>query len=323
MCAARKADAREVDSVGNCHRSLAIGPETPELLRKADRAVQSLAGASRRQTVGLFDHGCVFVNGLPCSAPWQRLGPGDVVELRFDDARRYAPRKKPPKYLGFQILFEDEHLIVVEKPAGWLTVPSPRGESNTLIQRISDYYTRGNRGRRVLVRAVHRLDRGVSGVLVFARHDDALRGLRRQFESHSPSREYWAIVAGVIATPQATIRSYLATSKSLTRYSTSDPDQGELAITHYCVESVGSDYSILRVRLETGRRNQIRVHLAEAGHPVLGDQRYSPERAAHPRWRYARLALHAETLEFTHPCSGEKCRFESPLPAEFTDFQSR
>jgi 23S rRNA pseudouridine1911/1915/1917 synthase len=199
-------------------------------------------------------------------------------------------------------------------------VPSPNGESNTLIQRISDYYTRGNRGRRVVVRAVHRLDRGVSGVLVFARHDDALRGLRRQFESHSPSREYRAIVAGVIATPQATIRSYLATSKSLTRYSTPDPEQGELAITHYRVLATGKDYSLLRVHLETGRRNQIRVHLAEAGHPVLGDQRYAPERAAHPRWRHARLALHAELLAFTHPCTGEECRFESPLPEEFTEF---
>jgi 23S rRNA pseudouridine1911/1915/1917 synthase len=301
-------------------RTLAITDQVPEELWKADRAVQSLAGTSRRQTVGLFDKGCVRINGQPCSAPWQRLQLGDVVELQYDLHQRYSPNKKPPRYLGFDILFEDQDIIVVNKPPEWLTVPSPNREPNTLIQRISDYLTKANRGRRTRVQAVHRLDRGVSGVLVFAKHDDAHRELRRQFEAHLPEREYLAIVAGRLQTESGTFRSYLATNKSLKRYSTDDASQGELAITHYQVERVMADATLVRVRLETGRRNQIRVHFAEAGHPILGDERYEHELATHTRWRARRIALHAAILAFEHPRSGETCRYELPMPEEFERF---
>src|SRR5690606_3637008 len=134
----------------------------------------------------------------PCAAPWRRLAVGDVLTVHYNPDQRYAPKKKPPKYLGFRILFEDPQVIVVEKPAGWLTVPSPKGERNTLIQRISDYLTRLNRRRRVRVHAVQRLDRGVSGVLVFAKTIEAMNHLRRQFEAHRPERQYIAIVAGIV-----------------------------------------------------------------------------------------------------------------------------
>lgn len=301
-------------------RSLQITEQLPQELWKADRAVQSLAGTSRRQTVGLFDKGCVRVNGQPCAAPWQRLQLGDLVEIIYDRHQRYSPTKKPPKYLGFDILFEDQHLIVVNKPAEWLTVPTPNREPNTLIQRISDYLTKANRGRRIRVQAVHRLDRGVSGVLVFAKHDDAHRELRRQFESHLPEREYAAIVKGRMGESSGTFRSYLATNKSLKRYSTDDASQGELAITHYRVEQLLADASLVRVQLETGRRNQIRVHFAEAGHPILGDERYEHELAMHPRWRARRIALHAAILAFDHPMTAERCRYELPLPTEFERF---
>lgn len=301
-------------------KTLEITADTPEALCKADRAVQSLAGTSRSQTVGLFDAECVTVNGEPCNAPWRRLAVGDTIAVRYHPGQRYAPKKKPPKHLGFQILFEDPQVIVVEKPAGWLTVPSPKGESNTLIQRISDYLTQVNRRRRTRVHAVQRLDRGVSGVLVFAKTIEAMNHLRRQFEAHRPEREYLAIVAGIVEPPAGEFRSYLATNKSLKRYSTRDASEGELAVTHYRTERRLADATLVAVRLETGRRNQIRVHFAEAGHPVLGDERYEHERAKHPRWPYRRLALHAASLAFEHPLTAETCRFELPLPEEFRRF---
>ena len=298
-------------------KQLLITDDTPAEICKADRAVQALAGTSRRQTIGLFDHGCVLLNGDPCVAPWQRLSPGDRIELQYEPNRRYSPKKKPPTYLGFEILFEDEHLIVVNKPAHCLTVPSPKRETNTLSQRVSEYLTKANRRRSTRALVVHRLDRGVSGVLVFAKTIDVQSRLRSQFEQHLPEREYLAIVAGKLAQLTGTFRSFLATSESLKRYSTKQEGEGELAITHYRVEKAMDDVTLVRVRLETGRRNQIRVHFAEAGHPVLGDQRYEHERAKHRRWQSGRIALHATSLAFEHPLTGATCRFEVPLPEEF------
>ena len=285
-----------------------------------DRAVQTLTGVSRRQIVGLFDQGCVQLNGQLCQQPWQRLSVGDMVSVTYDTGRRYKPRKRPPRHLGFDVLFEDEHLIVVNKPAGWLTVPTPKHERGTLIQRVSDYLTQANRRRRVRVQAVQRLDRGVSGVLVFAKTNDAAIALREQFQQHTPQRQYAAIVAGRLADEAGTFSSYLTTNKSLKRYSTTDAAAGELAITHYQVERRWEDATAVRVSLETGRRNQIRVHFAEAGHPVLGDERYEHQRARHPRWPAKRLALHATLLSFRHPATAQMCRLETPLPPEFQTF---
>jgi 23S rRNA pseudouridine1911/1915/1917 synthase len=321
-------------------KSLRIAANAPVELLKADRAVQSLVEVSRSQIVGLFDHGCVTVNGQPCPDPWRRLIAGDTVEVRYDSSRRYARRKAAVRPLGFEIVFEDEQLIVVNKPADCLTTPSPRGETNALIDRVANYLSgngesKHNR-RRQTVFAVSRLDRGVSGVLVFAKCSEAFAHLKRQFAAHAPQREYMAIVAGRLPESEGTFRSHLTTSKSLKRYSiviegddqSGDEDgdagggtpHGELAITHFRVLKRLRDATVVSVRLETGRRNQIRVHFAEAGHPVLGDPRYEPELAAHPRWRAGRIALHARALEIEHPLTRKKCNFEVALPEEFGRF---
>jgi 23S rRNA pseudouridine1911/1915/1917 synthase len=316
-------------------KSLSIAADTPGELLKADRAVQSLVEVSRSQIVGLFDGACVTVNGQPCPNPWQRLAVGDTVEVRYDPARRYSRKGPPARPVGFAIVYEDEQWIVVNKPADCLTTPSPRREPNTLIQRVSNYLSGNVAGkpgkhsrRRPKAFAVQRLDRGVSGVLVFAKTGEAFAHLRRQFAVHAPEREYLAIVAGRLPESEGSFRSYLTTSKCLNRYSIADDgrgeavdeEQGELAITHYRTRKRLPDATVVIVRLETGRRNQIRVHFAEAGHPVLGDPRYEPELAEHPRWRARRLALHAATLEIEHPLTGEKRRFEANPPEEFGRF---
>jgi 23S rRNA pseudouridine1911/1915/1917 synthase len=300
-------------------RSTTISDDVPAENRKADRAVQSLTGTSRRETVGLFDHHCVWLNGTPCSAPWQRLAVGDTIEVRYYPAQRYLPQGKRARSAGLDILFEDAHLIVVNKPPHCLTVPAPGHDKNTLVQRLAAYLGRKPR-RGPAVFTVQRLDREASGVLVFAKSPEAWHQLRAQFAAHTPEREYAVIVAGRLDQQRGTIRSRLTTNRRLKRYSTSSTEPGELAVTRYEVQQQLADATYVRVRLETGRRNQIRVHFAEGGHPVLGDTRYEPLLAVHPRWPAKRLALHAVALAFQHPMTGRRLQFEAPLPREFRRF---
>jgi 23S rRNA pseudouridine1911/1915/1917 synthase len=147
-----------------------------------------------------------------------------------------------------------------------------------------------------------------------------VRKLKDQFAASKPEREYIAIVAGHLEKPHSTFESLLATDKDLSRFSTEDKEIGQLAITHYRVIARLQNTTLVQVRLETGRRNQIRVQFAETGHPVLGDTRYRPELAAHPHWPHKRLALHARLLGFEHPVTGQPLRFEAALPDEMERF---
>jgi 23S rRNA pseudouridine1911/1915/1917 synthase len=216
-------------------------------------------------------------------------------------------------------VFEDSHLIVVNKAANVLTVATDRGgERNTLVSRVSHYLKHTGRRREALV--VHRLDRGVSGLLVFAKSQRMLAALQAQFKERKPDRQYIAIVAGMLERESGTYRSHLATGKTLNQYSTRDESQGELAITHYRLQQKLADATVVEVQLETGRRNQIRVQFADHGHPVLGDPRYGRSRSHHDRWPDSRIALHALSLGFVHPATGKPMRFESELPKSMQRF---
>jgi len=286
---------------------------------RIDRVVQIITKRSRSDIRGMFDHDCVFLNGQPCSEAGTLVALGDQVEARYDAHTRYKERPKPPQDRAFQLVFEDESLIVVDKAAHVLTVPTDHNESNTLIDAVSRYLSFQRRQPRGYV--VHRLDRGTSGLLVFGKSRAIADQLQIQFRERKPDREYFALVAGNIAKDHATFESHLATNQNLDRYSTgARNNESEHAVTHYWKESSARGATLVRVRLETGRRNQIRVHFAEAGHPVLGDQRYKPELAQHPAWTASRLALHAAVLGLNHPVTGQPLRFESPLPVEFVRF---
>jgi len=295
-----------------------VGPESPLVGERIDRLVQQLCGLSRAQVVGLFDHGCVTRNGAIITQPGEALAAGDRVELRYDAKQRYHPKPRPRRNLGFEIVFEDKHLVVVNKPAELLTVPTRRGETNTLLDKVDAYVRHVMKGRGAL--AVHRLDRGVSGLLVFGTSQEIVRQLKDQFAASKPEREYVAIVAGHMQQKQGTFESLLATDKDLKRFSTDDEAIGQLAITHYRVVAALDAATRVQVRLETGRRNQIRVQFADADHPVLGDPRYQSELAQHPRWPYQRLALHARLLGFEHPITEQPLRLEAPLPMEMERF---
>jgi 23S rRNA pseudouridine1911/1915/1917 synthase len=319
-----------------------IQSDSAEAPLRLDRFVQTLTGLSRAGVRGLLDNGCVTVNDSNASKPNAQLAAGDRVRIAYNPHQKYKEKPTVEDDPAYKILYEDEDLIVVDKAAHVLTVPTSasHGTGKSLIEALQKHVSRGKPEKLwKKLYVVHRLDQGVSGVMVVAKTAQASSKIKDQFASHKPQRIYIAIVNGALERKKGTFRSYLATDYSLNRYSTKRKDHGELAITHW--EVVGGsnatssrpnavEFSVVQVQLETGRRNQIRVHFAEAGHPVLGDPRYPRKlsdseeseqlSSMHPRWRSKRIALHAHSLEFTHPRTGKSMRFESSLPQEYSWF---
>lgn len=198
----------------------------------------------------------------------------------------------------FDVLYSDEHVIVVNKNAGLLSTPA-HGE-NSLIDDLNRKFF----GRHEVF-AVHRLDRETSGLLVFARTPSTARELASQFARHSVERQYIAIVAGALDQAKGSFDGAI---------------NGKRALTHFQTISTYTDSTFVSLRLETGRRNQIRIHLANDGHPIIGDSRLGKHRSEHPAWNHKRIALHAKTLGFWHPERRESLAFESIMPIEFTRF---
>ncbi|MCA9193645.1 MAG: RluA family pseudouridine synthase [Planctomycetales bacterium] len=287
--------------------------------RTVSQLVQRALNIQRKAAEDLIHSGAVACRGRFITQAHIQMKPGDEIEIEFAPQPLRSGNAKASSKDRFEILYDDSELIVVNKPAGLLTVPTPHREKNTLQSQIRRWLDRQQPGASAI--CVHRLDRGVSGVLVFAKEVTVADKIRSQFASRKPERKYIAIVQGSIQTNNGTFRSYLATDKDLNRYSVSDSSQGELAITHFEVTERFGDATFVRVQLETGRRNQIRVHFAESSHPIIGDPRYRPSQAEHPFWPYKRLALHAESLSFMHPTSGKEIRITSSWPQEFRDFK--
>jgi len=288
---------------------------------RVDLVVRQLSGSSHSQVRGMVDHCCVSINGAPCEDISTPVAVGDCVSIQYDPMQRYHEKKKRWDDRTFDIAFEDDHLIVVDKSAGSLTVPTDRIKTNTLVDRVSVYLSHSRRKRPAWI--VHRLDREVSGLIVFGKHEAIAARLIEQFKQRTPRRIYAAIVAGVMSSDGGTFDSHLATGKNLDRFVAPPSRNTEAAITHYRVLRRMSDTTLVEATLETGKRNQIRVHLADAGHPVLGDPRYKTEQATHPRWIRKRIALHAKLLGFEHPVSGKAMTIESPLPSALERFLAK
>lgn len=298
---------------------------TAEEVGRVDLIVKAMINRSRSQLRGMCMNGCLSINGRAVTEPSTAVKEGDVVEVKYDPQRKYRETwlgkfqgKSPQDKFQcktFSVVFEDDYLIVVDKQSGILTVPTENQESRTLVDEVTRYL--GDHTRALVV---HRLDRETSGLLVFAKQSQIAGALQDQLRLRAPDRVYFALVAGVMKDDAGEYESYLATSKRLSRYSVENPDGGEHAITHFAVEERLADTTLVRVKLDTGRRNQIRVHLAEAGHPIIGDRRYRPNLSKHPDWPHTRLALHAHILGFQHPVSGEDLRFVSEMPRTFQSF---
>lgn len=204
-----------------------------------------------------------------------------------------------------RILYEDRHLIVIEKPTGLLSVATNFEKEETAHALLKKKYS-----QRVFV--VHRLDQDTSGIMLFALSEPARDQLKLLFEKHEIERAYTAIVEGRLEKRSGTWQSYLREDENYFVYSTPEAENSQLATTHYTVISTSKRFTTLQLNLETGRKNQIRVHCQDAGHPVAGDAKYSA--TTNP---INRLCLHAHLLAFVHPITRQKMRFESPLPTIF------
>ncbi|MEM9646077.1 MAG: RluA family pseudouridine synthase, partial [Planctomycetota bacterium] len=287
---------------------------------RVDLIVRELSQTSRSQVRGLIDHDCVKINGSPCRNVGSSAGAGDLVEICYDPHTRYREKKRRWEDRAFQVVFEDEHLIVVDKSAGTLTVPSDRREPNSLHDRVSLYISHSKTAREACL--VHRLDREISGLLVFGKHPPIAELLIQQFKDRKPNRVYQAIVSGLLEADEGTFRSHLATGNNLDRYETRPSKSTDEAVTHYKVLQRMADTTLVELTLDTGKRNQVRVQFSGAGHPVLGDPKYKPKQAKHERWVRNRIALHAGTLGFIHPVTGKEVRCETGLPRAMQKFIS-
>ena len=211
---------------------------------------------------------------------------------------------------GLSILYEDQDILAVDKPAGLLTIGTERDKSRTAYFILTDYVRKGAARSRQRIFIVHRLDRETSGVLIFAKSEEAK--LRLQGHWRETEKQYLAVVHGTCEKAAQTITTYLAENKAHVVYSTSDPAKGKLSHTAYRVLKQTKDLALLEVNLLTGRKNQIRVHLAGIGHPIVGDRKYGDARQA-----AARLALHARSITFTHPFSGRRLTLSAGVPKYF------
>jgi 23S rRNA pseudouridine1911/1915/1917 synthase len=277
---------------------------------RLDKLVAERFGLSRRAAQEAVRNGRVDVDGVRCDEPGREVG--DETPVAFfpnrPKARAVVTRLK--------VLHEDRHVLIVDKPAGVLTLPIPDRPRDTLIERAGQYLSIRHGQARPFVGVVHRLDKDTSGALAIARSPEAVRAFQALFRAHDIERQYLAVVEGRVASPSGTVNLPLVTDRGELRRSVArTPGEGRRAVTHYrVVERFGTVATLVACWLETGRTHQIRIHLAEAGHPVVGDPVYRPRNQPRTKARFHRQALHAQTLGFTHPFTGREVRVEAPLP---------
>jgi 23S rRNA pseudouridine1911/1915/1917 synthase len=290
-------------------------------------ATSDRLGSRGRARVAL-DRGQVFVNEVQASAKdaGSRLNPGDIVRLWMDrpgSARRRTFGALAGQARRLQILYEDETLLVVNKPAGLLAVPLGRGHpSRSAFRLVAEHL--GPRGRRTPF-VVHRIDRDTSGIVVFAKTAAAQRAIKDQFARRQPERVYWAIVHGSPRPAHGRWRDHLAwDDESLKQTATSAKDpKGVEAISDYRVLETFGEAALVEVRLRTGKRNQIRIQAALRGHALVGERQYAAGRSKRTGPTLVRQALHAHRLSFAHPIDGRQLTFEAPLPRDLVHLLHR
>lgn len=277
-----------------------------------------MGGMTRTSIKQLLGQRRVKVNNAIQTRHDTPLRKGDLITI--ESGRGNAELRHPK----LRIIYEDDALIVVEKKNGLLTVPyNPKSTETTALSILKDYVKKQSRQASVYV--VHRLDRETSGVLVFAKSPELQEYMRTYWRQLVSKRTYVALVEGKLQKREGTITSWLTEDdRTAMVYSSPTDNGGQKAITHYQVvkestlqsddTALTAEYSLVELNLETGRTNQIRVHMATIGHPVVGDRKYGHGNESSP---IDRLCLHARTLEFIHPMTEKKVRFEASTPKEF------
>jgi 23S rRNA pseudouridine1911/1915/1917 synthase len=317
------------DGLFEHHRIVVDGGQA--LLRIDKFLMARLPNATRTKIQDGIHNEFVKVNELPVK-PNYKVHPNDVVTVSLPE----PPRVKDviPQNIPLNIVFEDDYLLIINKPAGMVVHPAYQNWDGTLVNALAYHFQQlpemqGNEGRPGLV---HRIDKDTSGLLVIAKTEQALTHLAKQFFDHSIERTYWAIVWGVPDPPQGTINVHVGRSLKDRRMTVAFPegDFGRHAITHYRLLQDLRYVSLVECRLETGRTHQIRAHMKHIGHTLFNDAMYGGDQVlkgtVFSKYKQfvdncfkliPRQALHAKTLGFTHPVTKEKMRFDSDLPDDF------
>ncbi len=275
----------------------------PEELMKF--LIDKLPNKRRNNIKSLLTHRQVLVDEQVVTQYNYPLQVGQKVIIDWVLVRDEKPGR------GLRIIYEDKDIIIIDKPAGLLSIASDKEKQRTAYRQLTDYVRLNDVENRIFI--VHRLDRETSGVMLFAKNEDIKRSLQDNWKETVVDRAYIAVVEGKIEKKEGKIKSWLQETKTRLVYSGSSPEDGQEAVTHYKVLEAGTRYSLLEIRLETGRKNQIRVHMKDIGHSIIGDKKYGA--MTNP---IGRLGLHAHILSFYHPVSGKLMRFETEVPKKFS-----
>jgi len=264
----------------------------------------NLKKASRNNVKSLLTHRQVFVDDVCVTHHDHNLLPGQTVLIKHHIIRSWSDKKMP------DIVFEDRDMMVINKPAGLLSIACGTEKERTAYHMLTDCVRENNPNNRVFI--VHRLDRDTSGLMLFAKNEKMKRALQENWADILLNRGYTAVVEGCPAASKGTVTSWLKETKTHLMYSSGIKGDGQQAVTHYSVVKSSGKYSILDIRIETGRKNQIRVHMKDIGHSIVGDRQYGTAKSSQKR-----LFLHAHLLEFRHPETGAVLRFETGIPNAF------
>lgn len=264
-----------------------------------------MGGMSRNSIKSLLAHRQISVNNKIITQYNYLLQTKDRVEISKQGAISELVHPK------LKILYEDDFLIIIEKKEGLLTVSTGKADETTAFSILKNYVKKISTQNRIFV--VHRLDRETSGVLVFAKSRDIQLALQENWHNVVTQRTYVALVEGKTEKAKDTIVTWLTENpKSLKIHSSTVDDGGQRAVTHYNTVKNNENFSLLEVNLETGRKNQIRVHLQQIGHPIVGDKKYGSQSSP-----IGRVGLHARILAFIHPATRKELRIETPVPRNF------
>ncbi len=292
--------------------------------QRLDKALAEASGLSRERIKALLGQGRVSLDGRAAGQASLKPAAGTAFAIRIPEA---IPAEARAQHIPLNVAYEDEHLIVVDKPAGLVVHPAAGNLDGTLVNALLHHCHGQLSGIGGVARPgiVHRIDKDTSGLLVVAKSDAAHEGLARQFADHSLERAYLAATAGIPLPASGTVRGAIARSSSnRKKMALVEDGRGKHAVTHYrTVQTFGRDAALVECRLETGRTHQVRVHMASIGHPLLGDPTYGRTpprlRPLFGRLQFQRQALHAAILGFVHPVTGTPLRFSSELPDDFKE----
>ena len=265
---------------------------------------ENLPEIKRTRLKQMLAHNQIAVNGTPVRQFNHPVQPGDTVSVNFTREFQVFYNRR------LKIVYEDDDLLVVNKGYGLLSMGNDKVKDGTAYSILKDYLKRKDPRNKMFI--IHRLDRDTSGLMMFAKNEKAKEAMQHNWNNMVLNRKYVTVVEGHVEEPQGVVRSYLGETSQFEVFSTDDPSQGKLAVTRWTRLKEGSEYSLLEVELDTGRKNQIRVHMKDIGHPISGDRKYGAE--ASP---IHRLALHARTLRFIHPVTRREMLFETPVPSSF------